>query len=153
VTEGCVKGLLHYLASVREDGLVRKYKTWLELDLLSLILDRFGMNTNILLQAKALERIVQRVDDNELTYNYESSMSDFCGGARDYERALFYEQRALKLVDLLEKPTVARQETEISIVNLLALSDPSNVEAEKQLETLSWLCMFQEPVPKSINMI
>jgi hypothetical protein len=63
-------------------------------------------------------------------------MSDFSGGARDYEESLFYERRALKLVDLLERPTVARLETEISIINLLALSDPSNAEAEQRLETL-----------------
>jgi hypothetical protein len=134
VSEGCVRGLLDYLDSVREDWLVRKYKTWLELDLFGLVIERSGMNEDILLKGKALETVVQKVDDNEFTYHYECSMSDFCGGARDYEQALFYEQRALKLVDSLEKPMVARIETEIAIINLLALIDPTNTEAEKHLE-------------------
>jgi hypothetical protein len=136
IAEGCVKGLLGYLASVQEDRSVRRYKTWLELDNLDLMINRFGIDAYFLLKAKELETVVQKVDDNELTYYYESSMTDFCGGARDDEQALLYERRALKLVDSLERPIVACLETEISIVNLLALTDPSNSEAEQRLETV-----------------
>jgi hypothetical protein len=124
------------LSPFKEEGLIKKYRMKLRLDLLDIEANRPGRIQTVLQKATKLEKAIQAIGDEQLLYEYYASMSDFANGARDYEQALVYERRSLKLVDSLERPTAACLETEISIINLLAFSDPSNSEAEQHLETV-----------------
>jgi hypothetical protein len=133
-----IEELLAYLESVHEQEykLVKKYKTLLKLDKLDLLIGRFGMDSYLLNRAGALGKVVQQVDDNELSYVYETAMTIFSSGVNDYEQALVHDQRALRITDSLERPVVAHLQIEISIIDVLTHIDPWNPEAEEKLETV-----------------
>jgi hypothetical protein len=124
------------LAPFKEESLGKKYRMKLRLELLDIEAYRPGRIQAVLQKATKLEKAIQAIGDRQLLYDYYTLMSDFANGANDYELALAHERQALKLVDSLEKPTAARLETEISLVNLLAFSAPSSSEPEQYLETV-----------------
>jgi hypothetical protein len=134
--ERYIEELRKRLAPFKDESLAKKYRMKLYLDLLDIEAYRPGRIRSVLQKATKLEKTIQSVGDKQLLYEYYTLMSDLTNGANDYELALVHERRALKLVDSLEKPTAARLETEISLVNLLAFSDPSSSEPEQYLETV-----------------
>lgn len=136
VSEGYLKMLLSYLAPLREDRLVEKYRTRLQLDLLDIASERFGVTAGIIRSARSLGGTVNESKDRELTYRYETAMMGFAAGAGHYERGLNHQRWALTIAEAWDKLDPQRAWDQLQVAHLLAITSPGSPESETIIETL-----------------